>query len=123
MLSGLWSARILSSGSPIPPDGWTPVAFTQTCSANLPSPPGSPGAKEVVHYVFSQVLRRCPKYPAAVPLGHVVDEGRQPVVVGQHEDVQRGVPSGHLVHLGQRQLDCLRRGGPVEPRPAVPHQV
>ena len=56
-------------------------------AANLPSPPGSSGAKEVADYIFSEVLGSCPEYPAAVSLSDVVDERGDVVTWMEHTTV------------------------------------
>src|ERR1022692_4969773 len=77
-------------------------------------------AQEVADHVLAEAVRQRPEHPAAVPPGHLVDERTQPLVVGEHEDVQRRAAPGHLVYLGHRELEGFRRRRPVEPRTAVP---
>src|SRR5215831_5458924 len=98
-------------------------SFGNQFRANLPPASGPACAKEVVYHIFAEMFWCRAEHASAVSLRHIINKRAQPIVFGQHEDVQSGMPPGHLVHLGQRQLDGLRRRRPVEPGPAVPLQV
>src|ERR1700677_666269 len=74
-------------------------ADPQPTRRNL-SPNAAAGVQEVPDDILSEMFGACLEHPAAVPLRHVVHKPAQAGVVGEHEDVERGVPAGHLVHLG-----------------------
>src|SRR5215467_8030282 len=105
------------------------MAYLMKTSENsfgfLESQPDRPGAavlpgsfparaQEVADHVLTQAVRQRAQYPPAVPPRHLVNEAAQPLVVGQHEDVQRCPPPRHLVYLGHGQLERFRRRRPVE---------
>ena len=69
------------------------------------------------------MLGRRLQHAPAVPPRYIVNERAEPGVIRQHENIQRGVPAGHLVHLGQGELDRLGGRRPVEPGPPVALQV
>src|SRR5215469_10592372 len=79
--------------------------------------------EEILHHVLTETVRHGPKYAPAVPPRDLVDESCQPFVIGQHEDIHRRPAPGHLVDLGQGELEGFRRGRPVEPEPPVAAQV
>src|SRR5690349_16030524 len=89
---------------------------------NLPST-GAAGAEEGTDDVLTEMLGRRLQHAPAVPPRDIVNERGEPRIIRKHENVQRSVPAGHLVHLGQGELDRLGRRRPVKPGPPVPLQV
>src|SRR5258707_13576950 len=86
-------------------------------------PPLPARAEEVADYVFAQAVGHRAQHPAAVSPGDLVYERDQPLIVSEHEHIQRRPPPRHLVYLGHRQLERFRRWRPVEPETAIPAQV
>src|ERR1700722_17340888 len=72
-----------------------------------------PGEKEGADDVLTETFGRSLQHPAPVPSGHIVHERGEPHIVRKHENIQRGMPPRHLVHLSQGDLERLRRGRPV----------
>src|SRR6185437_14236569 len=70
-------------------------AVRESVAANLPLTSGAARPKEVVDDIFTEMFRRSSEDTTAVPSCNIVHEGTQPVVIGQHEDVQCGMPPGH----------------------------
>src|SRR5580698_10484339 len=97
-------------------------ADPQPTRRNL-SPNRPAGVQEVPDDILSEMFGARFEHPAAVPFRHVVHEPAQTGVVGEQEDVEGGVPAGHLVHLGQGELEGLRGGRVVESRAPVALQV
>src|SRR6266851_4761063 len=64
-------------------------------------------AEEVAYHVLAQPLGHRAEHSPAVPPRHVLHERGEPVILGEHEDVQRRPAAGHLVHLGQGEFQGL----------------
>src|SRR5947209_15700574 len=107
---------------PLRARGWTASRGSSADEENLP-PAGAPGAEEVTDDILTETFGCRLQHAPAVPPRYIVNERAEPRVVSQHENIQRGVPAGHLVHFGQRELDGLGGWRPVEPGAPVALQV